>query len=289
MTDPTATGTPFAITGAAGERIRGNVHLPADGQGGRLPLLLVLHGFKGYKDYGFFPHLTRTLAAAGLVAVRFNFSHSGMDEDTSTFGRPDLFEKDTWSSQMEDVQAVRAAAASGELPNADRIDTGRIGLIGHSRGGATALLAAGHHPRIRAVVTMAAPAATDYLTETQKNELREKGYLVSPSARTGQNLRIGRQWLDDLEAHRDKLNLTAAVARISCPLLIVHGMADESVPCTCAKTIAAAYSGTAKQLIVEAANHTFNCANPMEHPSPALNQVLAAAASFFADHLCRRS
>lgn len=275
-----ADGTPFQLAGAAGEVIRGNLHVPVENPGGRLPLVLVLHGFKGYKDYGFFPYLTQQLANTGLIAARLNFSHCGIDEDPATFGRPDLFEKDTWSKQLEDVQAMLKVAAAGQLPHADRIDTDQIGLVGHSRGGTTALLAAGHAPQIAAVVAMAAPAMTDYLSEAEREQFRAQGYLPSPSARTGQQLRIGRQWLDDLQAHPDRLDLAAAVARIQCPLLILHGAEDATVPVASAKAIAAAYDGTAEELTVDGANHTFNCANPMTRPSPALDQAIAAITAF---------
>ena len=113
MSDTQDKGAAFEIPGAEGETVRGNVHLPLDdahGPDGPLPLVLALHGFKGYKDYGFFPYLTQRLADIGVVAVRFNFSHSGIDDDPSTFGRPDLFERDAWSKQLADVQAVVAAA-----------------------------------------------------------------------------------------------------------------------------------------------------------------------------------
>ena len=42
------------------------------------------HGFKGFKDWGFFPHLADRLARAGLVAVSFNFSGSGVGPDGET-------------------------------------------------------------------------------------------------------------------------------------------------------------------------------------------------------------
>ena len=68
-------------------------------------------------------------------------------------------------------------------------------------------------------------------------------------------------------------------------VVVDGGSADETVPSACAKIIVSAYPGTAAQLIVEGANHTFHCANPLDRPSPALNQVLATASSFFAKHL----
>ena len=280
MSDAQDTATAFEIPGAEGEIVRGNVHLPAADPGGRLPLVLVLHGFKGYKDYGFFPHLTQRLADIGTVAVRFNFSHSGIDDDPSTFGRPDLFERDAWSKQLADVQAVIAAAEAGGLPHADRMDLARLAVAGHSRGGVTALLTAGSDRRVRATVSLSAPSATDTLSEDDKQAIRERGFIVSPSSRTGQDLRISRAWLDDLEQNVVKLDLLAAVARIDGPLLIAHGTGDASVPVECAHAIARACGGEAEILLVEDAGHTFDCANPFEGPSPALDELIAAVTGF---------
>ncbi len=278
----------FQIAGADGQTIRGNVHLPLCESAGPQPLLLVCHGFKGYKDYGFFPHLTARLAETGLAAIRFNFSHSGIDDDPSTFGRPDLFERDSWSRQLVDVQAVLGAARAGELPGSERIDPTRVALLGHSRGGVTVMLTAGAEPideTVKAVISIAAPASADNLGRVQKWTIRRKGYIASPSSRTGQELRIGRNWLDDIEQNRQRLDLPAAVGRIRAPLLLVHGSADASVPVACAEELARCYSGVADRLILDGVNHTLNCANPFTDPSPALEQVILLAGTFLHEHL----
>ena len=44
------------------------------------PAVLVLHGFKGFKDWGMFPPLAERLALAGFSAVSPNFSGSGVDD-----------------------------------------------------------------------------------------------------------------------------------------------------------------------------------------------------------------
>ena len=288
-----STGAAFEIPGAEGELIRGNVHLPRRGEpdhgagdrGGRLPVLLILHGFKGYKDYGFFPYLTQRLAEGGLATVRFNFSHGGIDDDPSTFGRPDLFERDSWSRQVADVRAVIGAAEAGRLPHADRMDLSRLALLGHSRGGVTALLTAGSDSRVKAVVTLAAPSSADNLTAEQRRTIRERGHVVSPSSRTGQALRIGRAWLNDLEQNAAALDLRAAVGRMSAALLIVNGTADGSVPAACAEEIAAAYSHRAETLLLDGAGHTFDCANPFAGPSRALEQLIGRVSAFLGEHL----
>jgi len=278
-------GAPFEIAGAEGEVIRGNVHLPSHDPGGKLPVVLILHGFKGYKDYGFFPCLTQSLADSGLVAIRLNFSHSGIDDDFSTFGRPDLFERDSWGKQLFDVGA--AIAALPTLPHADRMDPARLAILGHSRGGVVVLLTGGGggaDPRINAVVSLSAPSSAD-MPEEHKRVIREDGFIVSPSSRTGQDLRIGRAWVDDLEEHAPERDVLAAVARMKAPLMIVHGTDDESVPVACADAIAAAYPLDAEKLILEGAGHTFNCTNPMSKPSPALEELIARVSAFLTRHL----
>jgi len=282
MSAPNESGTPFEIAGAEGEVIRGNVHLPSNDPGGKLPVVLVLHGFKGYKDYGFFPYLTQSLADSALVAIRLNFSHSGIDDDYTTFGRPDLFERDSWGKQLFDVEA--AIAALPTLPHADRMDPAALAILGHSRGGVVVLLTGGSDSRIKAVVGLSASSSAD-MPEAQKRVIREDGFILSPSARTGQDLRIGRAWIDDLEEHAPERDVLAAVARMKAPLMIVHGTDDESVPIGCADAIAAAYPGDADKLILEGAGHTFNCTNPMSKPSPALEELIARVGAFLHKHL----
>jgi len=282
MSAPTESGTPFEIDGSEEELIRGNVHLPADDAGGKLPVVLVMHGFKGYKDYGFFPYLTQGLADAGLVAIRFNFSHSGIDDDYSTFGRPDLFERDSWGKQLFDVQVV--IGALGALPHAERMDVAKLAILGHSRGGVVALLAGGTDKRVGAVVSLSAPSSAD-MPEDQKRIIRDEGFLVSPSSRTGQELRIGRAWVVDLDAHAEKRDVIRAVEHMTAALMIVHGTEDESVPVFCADAIANAYHGEAQKLILDGAGHTFNCTNPMSQPSPAIEQLVAAVSAFLCERL----
>ena len=102
-----STVKPWSIPGAEGEVILGDCHLPAGEARG---VIIIAHGLKGYKDYGMFPVIARACAAGGLIAHRFNFSHSGMTNALETFARPDLFERDTWNRQVHDCRAVVEAA-----------------------------------------------------------------------------------------------------------------------------------------------------------------------------------
>ncbi len=272
----------WTIDGAAGEPIIGNTHLPRGDPAG---VILIAHGFKGYKDYGMFPRIAETMAARGLVAHRFNFSHSGMTNETSTFERPDLFEQDTWNKQVHDQRAVMAAVTAGELEGQGL----PVVFFGHSRGGVTVLLTAGRSagdttvPQPAGVVSASAPASCSSLTPEQAKELLDRGYLVSPSARTGQDLRLGRVFLAEQHADPDAHDLLKVVGRIDCPVILIHGQNDPTVPAACANTLAEALPGTPRVEIVPSANHVFNTPNPMPpdvQPTPQLQQLLTTLGDF---------
>ncbi len=274
--------TPWQIAGAEGEPIFGDTHTPPGPPAG---VVIVAHGFKGYKDYGMFPRIAETIAARGLIAHRFNFSHSGMTNETATFARPDLFERDTWNKQVYDLRAVIEAVTAGTLDGREL----PFVLFGHSKGGVSVLLAAGRYadtdrsPQPAGVATASAPSTCNSLTAGQQQALTEQGFLVSPSSRTGQELRVGRIHLTEQLEAPDDHDLLKVAGRITCPVLIVHGEADPTVPAACAGQIAGALSGAAHVEIVTGADHVFNTPNPMPadaDPSPQLATMLAALGDF---------
>lgn len=278
----------WSLTGAAGQPIYGTTHEPSEGVQ-PVAHLLICHGFKGYKDYGLFPALADACAKQGIVSHRFNFSHSGMTNNVATFERPDLFEQDRWGYQIADLLTVHRSMDG--LPRGDTLSTLPTFWFGHSRGGVTALLASSALPNnarasLAGVVTAASPDTTCSLTQEQRNEMREAGRLASPSSRTGQLLYVGREWLDEIEREPQRFDLLQAVARVTCPLLVVHGEADQTVPLTAAKQIVTAAGARAQSVHIASASHTFNAPNPLpigaEIPA-ATAQLIGATSAFVLD------
>jgi len=241
------------------------------------------HGFLGYKDYGMFPYLARTFAEAGLIAHRFNLSHSGMTNRIDIFERPDLFERDTWNKQVCDVDHVIASVAAGQLAG-----TGLpVVLWGHSRGGVTSILAAGRRfrerrePSLAGVITAAAPSECCRMDESQQDALLERGVAEVVSNRTGQTLRVDRGWLkeqlDDPVGH----DVLAHAASIACPMLVVHGVDDPTVPLECMERLVDAISRgespAVEALAVEGGDHVFNTPNPMPAASGPSRQLQSFA------------
>ncbi len=278
----------WSISGSRGEAILGNTHIPRKDPIG---VIVIAHGFKGYKDYGMFPRIASTCAAVGLVAHRFNFSHSGMTNEIETFERPDLFERDTWNRQVEDLRAIVTGIDTGHLAG----NTLPLILFGHSRGGVAVLLAVGRGAlsvSVAGVVTAAAPAMCLSLNEDQQEELLRAGSLVSPSGRTGQDLRVGRAFLQEQINDPDDHDLLALCGNITCPALIIHGEDDPTVPAESARQIVEAIgSKDARDVRIPGGNHVFNTPNPFpesEAPSPQLRMLLDEL-SQFVDRVCTRS
>ena len=261
----------WQISGSDGQPIFGNAHVPESGARG---VLVICHGFKGYKDYGFFPRLARRAAQRGLIAHRFNFSHSGMTNATDTFERPDLFAKDTWGRQIFDLHQVSRAVREGALPGRNGSDL-NISWFGHSRGGVTVLLAASRQSpySINRIIAASAPHSACHLDEAQRALLRRQGDLESPSSRTGQRLLIGPDWLDELEADPDAFDPLRAIKAITCPILLIHGDADETVPVDAARLLHGATGGRARLEIVRNGTHTFNAPNPLPSDQPGPDQT----------------
>jgi len=276
---PTQRVPPFTLPGPDGFPLRGDLHLPA---GPPRPPVLIVHGFKGFKDWGFMPLLAERLAGAGFPACRFNLSGSGLGEDSERFSEPARFEHNTYSREQRDIAHVLDALAAGELPGLTA-PAPRLGLLGHSRGGGGAILAAARDARVAALVTWAAIARVDRYDAATVAAWRRQGFLRVENARTGDVFALSPDLLDDIAAHAAALDILAAAGRLRIPALVVHGEEDESVPIAEGAAIAAALGTRGRFLRVAGTGHTFGATHPMPAALPAaLETALAATVAHFA-------
>ncbi len=277
----TATKTSFRLTGADGGPLRGDVRTA--GSGGARPAVVICHGFKGFKDWGYFPATGDRLARAGFAAVSFSFSGAGVGDDGEAFDEPERFGRNTCSAQLVDLDVVLRALGSGALG----FQPSAVGLLGHSMGGGMAILRAARDHTIQALVTWAAVARFGRLwRDDQISEWRRRGRLDVVNQRTGDVLPLYPDILDDLERNRETLDVLRAAGDVRAPWLIAHGGADETVPVTDAQELCFRAAG-ATQLILEPAGHTFGIKHPWSGSTETFDRLLEATVDWFARQLLR--
>jgi dienelactone hydrolase len=240
--------------------------------------IVVCHGFKGFKDWGFFPWLARSLAQRGHAVLSFNFSRSGVVAHGVDFSALDRFAESTHSRNVEEIHMVLDAVTDGGLfPQPPE----RVGLFGHSRGGGEAVLAASEDPRVSALVTWAAIATVERWgpEHVRMWEAGETTYITN--ARTGQQMPMGPGFWRDLADNRERLDILRAARSLAVPWLIVHGDDDTSVAPSDAHALWDVAGEDAELLLIEGGNHTFGAVHPFAGSTPALDTAVEATADWF--------
>jgi uncharacterized protein len=262
-------GLPFAI----------DIRRPV-GQGAR-PILIVCHGFKGFKDFAFFPYTSRKLCEQDFAIVTMNFSGNGIGPDPVNFTELEKFAQNTISQELDDLDAVLDGIASGVLLGTQG-DARRIGIMGHSRGGCTAIVKASLDPRLKCLVTWASPAVLGRYSDELLRQWKEDGHYNFVNARTKQDMFVNYAYLEDIQANHDRYSLDLAVSQITIPYLTVHGTTDESVAVDAAHRLHSyAKTGQAELALVDGGTHTFGTKHPFEGSTPALDQAIDRTAAWF--------
>lgn len=288
MAAPTPDDT-FLLRGSDGEEIAGDLYLP---QAELSPLVIVVHGFKGFKHWGFFPTLGRFLADSGVAAACVSLSHCGIKGDTDVFNRLDLFERDTWGRRLYDLQQVVEAASRGLLTDKVELDRSRLGLFGHSAGGGLCVLHAAREPRIKALVTLAAICqANRFPRDEVERHLNAYGHMKIENARTKQEMHVGRAFFEEIAANEAAFDIGRAATRVTQPWLLIHGVNDESVEFEEALRLLEAVNGNAvngqnaKLLSIENADHALGTQHPFRKRSAEFVQALDVTMGFLKRNL----
>lgn len=267
--------------------IRYSVYEPVEkGQFG-LPVILFIHGFKGARDWGAFPEACKRVAEEGFAVVAINLSHCGTDASVDYFDRLDLFATQTFGRDQRDIEETIEAIRKNRIKGKHSWDFSQIGMVGHSKGGHSAIVAAATIPHIRALVTWSSVA--NYLQRWNTaiiNDFKKQGLTIVKNGRTRQEMPLHRAIYDEL-IRNDDLNAIRQMSTLEKPCLFIHGEADESVPSHDSEELYEACASMDKELrIIPNTGHTFGASHPFNGiiPEP-LNEVLKHTISWFKQHL----
>jgi len=246
--------------------------------------LIFVHGFKGFKDWGFWPYTGNYFAERGFFVLTFNFSHNGIGENLTEFTELEKFANNTFSLELEELNEIIDAYLNNFFGKKSKKD---IGIVGHSRGGGDSLIVSSKRKEIGATVLWASIANFNRYSARQEKEWRKNGVFEILNTRTNQMMKLNVVLLDDIGKNKDGLlNLDNAARNLNKPLLILHGEQDLAVPIKEAEQI---FSWSNKKQTefhkIKATGHTFDIAHPFEGSNLKFDFVLEKTLNFFNKNL----
>jgi pimeloyl-ACP methyl ester carboxylesterase len=247
------------IEGADGKLILADVRLPM--QSDKPPVVIFVHGFKAFKDWGYFPLLSKEFAKNGFACISFNFSHNGTTiQHPKEFDDLELFGRNNYSKELFDLRTVLNKLNDGTLFPHTNMDRSKVFLVGHSRGGAICLITAAENPHILSVATWASIAEMDR-TNVDREKWKKDGVVYVPNSRTGQQMPMYFQFAQDVAQNSERFNLQKQCSSIKVPVLVAHGDADKTVPYDDALKLTE-WCPNAQLFKVDGADHTFGGGHP---------------------------
>jgi dienelactone hydrolase len=249
------------------------------------PVVIYVHGFNGFKDWGNFDLIADRFAEAGFVLVKFNFSHNGTSpEQPEDFVKLEAFGENNYTKELEDLTGIIDWICDPLNPYQASMDVQQIYLIGHSMGGGISILQSAEDKRVKKLITWAGiseckiPWGNWPLAKME--EWKQSGVQYYANGRTKQQMPMYYQLYMDYLSNADRLNIQKAIKSLAIPILICHGTLDTSVPIEKAHELKE-WQPAAKIFTVES-DHVFGRKHPWlatELPAP-MNAVVEATIQF---------
>lgn len=253
----------FTLEMEAGLKINGRVKTITNGI--QKPAIVFAHGFRGFKDWAFWPDVVDRFAQLGYYTVIFDFSRIAAWEEALEEQR--IAAASTINQELLDIGAVVAQLKQGALPLAEEANPGQVALLGHSRSGGSAIIYASEHPgQLQAAIIWNGGASPAHA-------LDDSG--LTP---------VQRAVAEDQQSQAARFDVGAHYARLTLPVLIVQGDKDSERLLS--------FVERARQLAphqayayIPGANHTFGVTHPYEGPTDQLAAAIDETIYFLGRHL----
>ncbi len=264
--DRTDAYTRYSVTyRGSGLTISGIMNVPEGA--GPFPVLVLAHGYIDPAIYTTGRGLRREqdyLARRGYVVLHTDYrSHAGSDDDPQNEVRMRL-------GYTEDVINAVYAVKRSTLPY---LDKGRVGLLGRSMGGGIAYNVLAVQPGLVDAAVVYAPVssnAVDNFDRWIRGEPARSALAESIVAAYGSP--------EDNPAFWAGISPVTYVDRVTEPLLVHHGTADDTCPIAWSEATVAAFTAAGKDvtfLTYDGEPHAFDAAWP---------ESMERTAAFFATH-----
>ncbi|MBC8000400.1 MAG: alpha/beta fold hydrolase [Leptolyngbya sp.] len=205
--------TKLQIVNACGASLSAVLHQPI--AQASVPLVIVLHGFTGFKEEESMVSFSNALEDSGIASIRF---------DTYGFGDSDGTPEEHFrvSHYLQDILCVYE-----HVCRLDFVDSESIGICGHSLGGCLSLIFASLVSNIRA--TCAVQPCTKLTRPGSSLDLedwRRRGFferVCDPPL--NKYVRLPAEFAEDA----DKFDALDYVSKIKSPIHIIYGESDVDV------------------------------------------------------------
>ncbi|MBQ7216825.1 MAG: alpha/beta fold hydrolase [Synergistaceae bacterium] len=206
---------PVQIDGSVG-KLSAVIQKPELKDGGKCPLVMILHGFTGTKGEKLLTTFADALEAAGIASIRFDFNGHGESEGA--------FVNMTVLNEIEDARHVYEYVR-------DLRYVSEVSIAGHSQGGVVASMLAGElgTESFRKVILFAAAAVLrdDAIRGNVMGAAYDAGNPPE-SVKIFGRYDLGRDYMLTAQT----LPIYETAERFTGPVCLIHGKADRIVPYT---------------------------------------------------------
>ena len=271
--------TPFSI--AHGEAIiHGDIYHAGHTA---CPILLLIHGFQGSKNWGFFPAIAQAFAQSGYITISWNMSLNGYSKDAAFIDQPEDFARNTISQEILDTQIIIDSILCDNRILSDELRSqwnGTLHVLGHSRGGGIAIIISEKNPCINKLVLWNSISRFGRFTERQKRVWSETGIFPIGETEHGKVIAMNYSYIHDLEIHGDEYSPLRAIEHSTADILIVHAEQDMTVPLREGHALQQ-HSVSGQICIIPKTGHIFGCSHPYTGMTDPLQQAIDITTAFF--------
>lgn len=202
-------------------------------------IIIMSHGFMADREQrGIFTEAAKAFRKKGFASFRFDYSGSGQSESTSI----------SVSKHVDDLNCALDLMLTNGFNS--------IGFLGYSLGALYSLLSY-RNDVVKTLVLWAPVTASKVPTklkeESVQKELNTKGYTTLTS-KHGKNFIIEKAYLEE----RLAINQKKILEPLTCPVLIIHGRDDKTVPIKYSYDAEQILSPESRLWVIEECDHSFH-------------------------------
>lgn len=244
------------------------------------PIVVFVHGFKGFKDWGAFNYIANQMAAQGLAWCKFNFSRNGVSVAQPTeFVNPEAFGNNNYTIELAEIGLILDwVAKNASLYN---INANHLFLVGHSRGATMSIIKAVEDDRVKGVVAWAPffDMKARFRPETIKKWEKEGVWWIAHK-RTGQQLPLYPQFYEDFAINQHRFDMAEVCANYEKPLLMLHAKDDAAVEVSESQSF---YKHISHAILIETetGGHTFGVSHPFNEEGIVPEELIAIMENTF--------